>query len=198
MTDGDEDLSDWRRPAGFFILAPIAGAAAALIQALQLRYDPKLAAAHPPHLTLSGSSGLGPITPGTPTEELRRRLAPVTSTTPVLTLPFGAPQRFMQTNVVSLPLDPHGAIRALHDRIARCGLPFGPSRFTFTPHVTLNLYRTLSPEAVRELLATRIREPAIIDRLIVTATDDPEPPRTVLELPFGATVPAWTSTPPEA
>jgi hypothetical protein len=30
-----------------------------------------------------------------------------------------------------------------------------------------------------------VREPAVIDRLIVTATDDPRPPRTVLELPLG-------------
>ena len=186
----DDEFADWRRPAGYFVLAPIAGAAAGLVRALQLRYDPKLAAGHPPHLTLSGSSGLGPIAPGTPPEELHRRLAAVASVTPVLTLPFGPPHRFMQTNVVSLPLDPHGLIRALHDRIARCGLPFGPSRFTFTPHVTLNLYRTLTLEAMRELLAVRVREPAIIDRLIVTATDDPRPPRTVLELPFCATVPA--------
>jgi 2'-5' RNA ligase len=156
------------------------------VHAIQRRYDPKLAAVHPPHLTLTGSSGLGPITPGTPIEELRRRLAPVAAAMSPLTLPFGAPQRFMQTNVVSLPLDPHGPIRALHDRIGRCGLPFGPSRFTFTPHVTLNLYRTLEPEAIRELLAVRMREPAIIDRIVVTATDDPKPPRTVLELPFGA------------
>ena len=170
----DDEFADWRRPAGYFVLAPIAGAAAGLVRALQLRYDPKLAAGHPPHLTLSGSSGLGPIAPGTPPEELHRRLAAVASVTPV----------------VSLPLDPHGLIRALHDRIARCGLPFGPSRFTFTPHVTLNLYRTLTLEAMRELLAVRVREPAIIDRLIVTATDDPRPPRTVLELPFCATVPA--------
>jgi 2'-5' RNA ligase len=186
----DDEFADWRRPAGYFVLAPIAGPAATLVRELQLRYDPKLAANHPPHLTLSGSSGLGPIAAGTPPEELYRRLAAVALATPVLSLPFGPPHRFMQTNVVSLPLDPHGPIRALHDRIARCGLPFGPSRFTFTPHVTLNLYRTHTPDAMRALLAVRVREPAVIDRLIVTATDDPRPPRTVLELAFGATAPA--------
>jgi 2'-5' RNA ligase len=181
----DDELADWRRPPGFFVLAPIGGAAAAIIRELQLRYDPKLAAGHPPHLTLSGSSGAGPIIPGTPPEELQWRLAEVARASVPLSLPFGAPHRFMQTNVVSLPLDPNGPIRALHERIVRCGLPFGPSRFTFTPHVTLNLYRTLTPETMRALLLARVREPAVIDRLIVTATDDPRPPRTVLELALG-------------
>jgi hypothetical protein len=189
----DDEIADWRRPPGYFVLAPIGGPAAAIIKELQLRYDPKLAAGHPPHLTLTGSSGVGPIVPGTPPEEMQWRLAAVAAAMPVLSLPFGVPHRFMQTNVVSLPLDPHGPIRALHERIIRCGLPFGPSRFTFTPHVTLNLYRTLTPDTMRALLSVRVRELAVIDRLVVTATDDPRPPRTVLELPLGGATPTGPS-----
>jgi hypothetical protein len=40
---------------------------------------------------------------------------------------------------------------------------------------------------MRGLLAVRVPEAAVIDRLVVTATDDPRPPRTVLELPLGPT-----------
>jgi hypothetical protein len=75
-----------------------------------------------------------------------------------------------------LPLDPHGPIRALHDRIGRTGLPFARAKFTFTPHATLSFYPTLSAAALRELLALRVREPAVIDRLVVSHTRAPQPP----------------------
>lgn len=185
MNDLDEEYAEWRRPAGIFVLAPIAGPAAAIVHEIQCRYDPKLAAAFPPHLTLAGSSGVGPIRPGTTVAEIERYLAPVAATTPLLELPFGSPQRFMQSDVVSLPLDPHGPLRELHDRIARCGLAFGPVRFTFSPHVTLHLYRRLTRDAARALLATRLTHPAVLDRLVLSATDDPQPPRTILELALG-------------
>lgn len=180
----DDLLEDWRRPPGIFVLAPLDGEAVPLVRAIQETTDPKLAAAYPPHITLAGSSGVGPIRPGTPVEEIKRRLDPIAQRTPPLLLHFGVPHRFMQTTIISLPLDPHGALRALHDAIARCGLPFGLARFTFTPHVTLNLYRTLTPDAVRALLARRVTARAEFRRLVLSATDDPRPPRTVLELPL--------------
>jgi hypothetical protein len=83
-----------------------------------------------------------------------------------------------------LPLHPHGILRELHDRIATSGLPFTRARYTFAPHVTLNLYRTLDLEEQRELLATRINEPVIIDRLEVYHTRQPQPSRKLLELPL--------------
>lgn len=93
----------------------------------------------------------------------------------------------MQTNIVSLPLNAHGPIRELHDRIARSGLRFLPARFTFTPHVTLNFFPELSRDATRDLLRIRIPEPAIIDRLVVSQTDAPHPPRILYELPLHGT-----------
>jgi 2'-5' RNA ligase len=186
---GEDDYEDWQRPAGIFVLAPIGGGAVDAIRDVQRRFDPKLAEAHDPHITLAGSSGVGPIRAGTPVDEMLHRLTPVAAATPALTLVVGNPRRFMQTNIIILPLDPHGPLRMLHDRIARSGLPFGPARFTFTPHVTLNLYRTPDPEMVRELLSVRVKEPVIIDRLLLSATNDPYPPRTLLEIPL-AQVPA--------
>lgn len=91
----------------------------------------------------------------------------------------------MQSEIVVLPLDPHGPLRVLHDRIATSGLPFQPARFTFSPHCTLSLYPTLTRETERELLAIRINEPAIIDRLIVYHTMDPQPSKKLLDLPLG-------------
>ncbi len=161
---------------GTFILAELGGAAGARIRALQERYDPKLARESPPHVTLAGSSGLGVVPPDVPRARVLELLAPVGAATPPLELRFGPPERFPATNIVVLPLDPHGPIRELHDRIGRCGLPFARAKFTFTPHATLSFYPTLTPAALRELLAVRVREPATIDRLVVSYTRSPQPP----------------------
>lgn len=141
---------------------------------------------HAPHLTLAGSSGIGPIDASTTVAAVRAALEPVALATPPLSLPFGRPKRFMQTEIVSLPLDPHGPIRDLHDRIARSGLVFARARFTFTPHVTLSFYPTLTRARERELLSIRVDDLAVFTTLTVSATDDPMPPQPLFELSFGS------------
>jgi 2'-5' RNA ligase len=189
-----------RRPAvpgahGTFLIAELGGEAGARIRALQERFDPKFLRETPPHVTIAGSSGLGVIPPDVPRARVLELLAPVGAETEPLVLPFGAPERFPGTNIVVLPLDPHGPIRALHDRIARSGLPFAAAKFTFTPHATLSFYPTLAPAALRELLAARVREPAVIDRLVVSHTRAPQPPVRWGEVVFAGGAPAPAATP---
>jgi 2'-5' RNA ligase len=172
-------------PNALFVFSRVEGPAAEWIRDVQRRYDPKLAAMHEPHLTLAGSSGVGPIAPSTPVDEVRAAMIRVATETPPLSLRFGPPKRFMQTEIVSLPLDPNGPIRDLHERIARSGLSFARARFTFTPHVTLSFYPTLTRERARELLSLRIDDPAVFTTLTVSVTDDPMPPQPLFELPFG-------------
>ena len=81
-----------------------------------------------------------------------------------------------------LPIAPRGAIRTLHDRIATSGLHFARPRFAFSPHVTLNLYRTLTQERLRTLLMTRMMEPVLLDRLQCYFTSEPNAARLLLEL----------------
>ena len=135
-------------------------------------------------MTLAGSSGVGPIAPTTPVDELRRRLEPIANTTAPMELTFQPAHRFLQTDIIVLPFDPHGPIRALHDRIATSGLYFQLPRFNFSPHVTLTLYRTLTREAVKELMAIRITEPVVLDSIQLYLTNEPNPPRLLLELPL--------------
>ena len=185
--DIPESGPDWRRPQGIFVLAPLGGEAGAQIAELQRRYDPKLAALSAPHVTLVGSSGVGPVVAGTSEAELRAALEPVARATPPLVLRFGVPRRFMQTNIVSLPLDPHGPLRELFERIRASGLRFGPVRFAFTPHATLSYFPTLDRARERQLLAERVSAPAIVDRLELSLTNDPQPPRRLFELPLTGT-----------
>ncbi len=167
---------------GIFVIAEIGGEAGRKIRGINEKYDPRLARYKAPHVTLAGSSGVGPIPGSVSVDELREKLSAVTSSTSPLSLRFGAPLRFMQTEIVVLPLDPHGPLREFHDRIATCGLQFQQARFTFSPHCTLSLYPTMTRDTARELLAMRVTDPAVIDHITVYQTLDPQPSRKLLEL----------------
>jgi 2'-5' RNA ligase len=118
-----------------------------------------------PHVTLAGSSGMGPVPPSVSVHALREALEPVAASTPPMKLPFGPPVRFMQSDVIVLPLDPHGPLRELHERIRQSGLPYAPPRFAFTPHCTLSFYPELTRRRAAELLAFRMEEVAEISTL---------------------------------
>lgn len=155
---------------GIVVLAELDDALGERILEIQRRFDPRLASSLPPHVTITGSSGMGPIAPDTPLSELRARLEEVAAATPPMTLAFSPPMRFMQSQVVVLPLDPHGPIRELHDRLLRSGLRYEQPRFTFTPHVTLNLFRELPEDELRELLRVRVPEPVHIGSIAAYKT----------------------------
>ena len=115
---------------------------------------------------------------------MRERLEPITRDTAPITLSFQPSQRFMQTDIVVLPVDPHGPLRILHDRIITSGLPVTRARYTFSPHSTLSLYQSLDAKSIGELLKTRIPEPFVISAIQLYHTRDPQPSRKLLELPL--------------
>lgn len=173
---------------GIFVLIELTGSVRDTVRRIQERYDPKLAKSSPPHITLVGSSGVGPIPSDTPPEMIRSVLEPIAAATAPMTLTFGAPTRFMQTEIISLPLDPHGPLRALHERIATSGLPFVTARFLFSPHCTLNFYRTLTRETERELLAVRVTEPVEVRAMQVYRTREGKGSRLLFTVPIGGAV----------
>lgn len=183
----------WRPGTGIYVIAPVQASLAAVVGEIQQRFDPKLARQLPPHITLVGSSGMGPIAPSTSVAELRAKLEPIAATTPPLTLALGHPVRFMQTEIIVLPLRPHGPLRELHERIARSGLTYARPRFSFTPHITLSFYRQLSAEERRALLAIRIDEVAEVNRIECSLSNDPQPARLLMSLPLAG---APARTPP--
>jgi 2'-5' RNA ligase len=169
---------------GIFILAELPSEVAERIRAVNERYDPKLSRYKPPHLTITGSSGAGPISPEVSVQEIREKLEPIARDTAPITLSFQPAQRFMQTNIIVLPIDPHGPLRILHDRIISSGLHFMRARYTFSPHSTLSLYQSLDAKSIRELLKTRIPDPFVISAIQIYHTRDPQPSRKLLELPL--------------
>jgi 2'-5' RNA ligase len=173
------------RKSGIFIIATMPGPVGDRIAELQAKYDPRLVRLGRPHVTLAGSSGMGPIAPDTPLAELREKLGPIAGSTTPITLRFGRPTRFMQTEIIVLPLDPHGPLRALHERLKTSGLRAAAPRFFFTPHVTLSLYRELPDQARRELLAQRFDEPVTIESIEAYLTRDTGESKQLLTLPLG-------------
>jgi len=169
---------------GIFITAELTGPVGAQVHDLQRRFDPKLANELPPHITILGSSGAGPISPDTPVSALRASLEPIAALAPPLLLTFQRPLRFLGREIVVLPIDPHGPIRALHERFKMAGLSYAIARYPFTPHCTLNFYPTLTPTSLRALLAVRVDEPFVIDRLRVYHTRAPQPPTHLFDLPL--------------
>jgi len=184
-----------RAKSGIFVFSPIGGDVGARITELQRRYDPRLGAlGQAPHVTLAGSSGMGPIAPDTTRDELVERLGPIAASTAPITLRFGRPTRFMQTQIVVLPLDPHGPLRTLHERIRTAGFRAARPRFYFTPHVTLNLYRELPRELLAALLAERFDEAVTIDSLEVHLTRDTGESRPLASFALTGPAPGATSS----
>ena len=168
---------------GIFILSELEGAASGIVQSIQAQFDPKLAAIPVrPHVTIAGSSGTGPVLSNTTLEELEDALVPIAAETPPLDLEFGPPERYMATTIVVLPLDPHGPIRHLHERIVRSGLKFEPSRFAFTPHCTLSMYPSHEEAVFKRILSQRVEARAIMRKITVYRTYDPSRATKLLEL----------------
>ena len=164
------------------MIAELGGEAGERIREINLKYDPRLARYKAPHITITGSSGVGPLPPSVTEDDMSDKLGPIAASTAPLSLRFQPPVRFMQTEIVVLPLDPHGPLRIFHDQVASSGLPFQQARFTFSPHCTLSLYPTLTREVERELLSIRITEPVVIDRVVMYQTLDPQPSKKLLDL----------------
>jgi 2'-5' RNA ligase len=171
-----------RTKSGIFIIGPITGAVGARIAELQATHDPRILKLGKPHVTIAGSSGTGPIAANTTVAELEKALAPIAATTAPMELRFGRPTRFMQTEIVVLPLDPHGPLRTLHERIKTSDLRAAPPRFFFTPHVTLSLYRELPKDVLAELLRARFDEPFVLDRIECHLTHDTGESKLLLSL----------------
>jgi 2'-5' RNA ligase len=150
---------------GIIVMSALHGDLAERVHEIQQRFDPRMAAELPPHITIAGSSGMGPISPATTDDELRAAIGRVAAETAPFDVRLEPPVKFMQSVVVVMNVDPNGPVRALHERIKSSGLAYEAPRFTFTPHCTLNFYPELSRAQLRELLRFRIEEPVTIDSI---------------------------------
>ena len=171
--------------SGVFATMEITGAAREQVIAVQRWADPRLATEAPPHVTIIGSSGAGPMPADTPAARIKALVEPITKATPPVSVSLERPHRFMQTDILVLPIDPHGPLRTLHERIRTSGLPFEQPRFPFSPHVTLSFYPRLTKEMERRLMAVRVTDDVRLESVKFWVTIEPQAPRLILELDLG-------------
>jgi 2'-5' RNA ligase len=172
---------------GIIVMSELRGPLAARVLELQRRYDPRMAAELPPHITITGSSGMGPILPAATDAEVRAALEHVAAESAPFTVLLQPPLRFMQSDVVVMQIDPNGPIRALHERIKSSGLRYEQPRFTFTPHLTLSFYPELTRERLRELCTFRVDEPLLIDSVQAYRAVDVTRTVKIADVPLAAT-----------
>lgn len=170
---------------GIFVTTELEGALARRVRSVQERFDPRLARELPPHVTLIGSSGAGPIAPDATVASLRAAILSVAAAFEPFDVRFEAPMRFIGREIVVLPIDPHGPIRALHEALRRSGIPAAAVRWPFTPHCTLNFYATLTPDSLRALLAVMEPDPWLLHTLRVYHTREGVAPRLLFDAPLG-------------
>jgi 2'-5' RNA ligase len=173
---------------GIIVMSELRGELADRLRRLQTRYDPRMAAELPPHITITGSSGMGPISPETTDDELRVALEPIAAATMPFLVQLEPPMQFMQSTVVVMTINPNGPIRALHEQIKASGLSYEQPRFTFTPHLTLSFYPEHSRNRLLELLSFRVNEPVLIDSMQAYRATDVTRTSRVLDLRLSGAV----------
>jgi 2'-5' RNA ligase len=172
---------------GIIVMSELRGSIAERLLDIQRQYDPRMVAELPPHITITGSSGMGPISPATTDAELHAALAAVAADIAPFTVRLQPPTQFMQSPVVVMTIESNGPIRALHEAIKSSGLAYEQPRFTFTPHVTLSFYPTLTRDRVRELRRVRIDDPITIESIQAYRATDLTRTKKVLDLPLTGT-----------
>ncbi|GBF07488.1 hypothetical protein DAERI_150006 [Deinococcus aerius] len=125
-------------------------------QVIQLRKSCKDAfrASLPAEITLTGSSGVGPLTLEQSIEDIATALDKVAADTPRFQAQFGPMLRFPETDLFVLTLRDETPFHALHDQLTRSGLQFKPSAFPFKPHCTVSGNPVTAEEAARRLQLT--------------------------------------------
>jgi hypothetical protein len=139
-------------------MAELTGPVAHRLRAIQERYDPRMAAELPPHITLVGSSGMGPIPSTTSLDDLTAALERSRHRRLRSSCVSGqrcASCKAMSSCCRSIPTD-----RSAHSTSGSSRADSHSRRpdFTFTPHCTLSFYPEISRERERELLRVRIDE----------------------------------------
>ena len=144
-----------------------------------------MAAELPPHVTITGSSGIGPISPRRPTKNCATRSRRSPPRRAPFTVRFDPPMRFMQSTVVVMAIDPNGPIRALHERIKSSGLSYEQPRFTFTPHCHAQLLsRAGAASDSVSCFAFASTNPSSIDSIQAYRAVDLTRTQKVLDLPL--------------
>ncbi len=105
----------------------------------------------PVEITLAGSSGVGPIPPGTDLSLIERQLDRALSAVSPFPTRFSAIRNFPNTSIFFLEPVDRSPFDCLHQELRVSGIPFSGISWPYNPHCTLRGGEPLSAEAASAL-----------------------------------------------
>jgi 2'-5' RNA ligase len=95
------------------------------------------AARLPVEITVAGSSGVGPIPPGTDRDKTEEALKPVLAGLKPFPARFQEIRRFPNTNIFYLAPQERQPFDQIHEALKTSGITFAPNHWPYNPHCTL-------------------------------------------------------------
>ena len=160
-------------PFPAFIVLDLPPAIAGDVAALRRQADPNFPPL-PVEITLTGSSGVGPLEREQSRDAVFASLDGLAAQTCVFQTAFCAIARFEGSPI--LYLRPENAIpfRALHESLRKSAIRFAPSPFPYTPHCTIRSHSAGMPDAAEVARITALpvpTQPFLLDTLSLYEID---------------------------
>ena len=155
-----------------YIVAEIPEPVRSQIQALRESLH-TLTARLPVEITLAGSSGVGPILPGTDLSLVEQHLDRALSGIAPFQARFSAIRTFPNTSIFYLEPFDRAPFDRIHQQLRASGIPFSEIKWPYNPHCTLRGGAPLSEAAASELLNRPLPQDDFwIDTISVYQVDD--------------------------
>jgi 2'-5' RNA ligase len=135
-----------------FIVAEIPEPVRSQVQAMRDSLK-TLTAKMPVEITLAGSSGVGPIPPGTDLDLVQRHLDRTLRDVSSFRVRFSAIRTFPNTAIFYLETFDRSPFDQLHQELRVSGIPFSKNPWPYNPHCTLRGGKPLSADEAVELAA---------------------------------------------
>ncbi len=157
-----------------YIVLDIPSPMAEKIQDYRRKFDAERAAL-PVEITVTGSSGVGTISPGQNWNEVFALVDKVAASISPFESEFYKVERFENTNIFYLTFRNPSKYENVHKKLANSGVKFDPSPFPYKPHCTIKLVSVPDDNELLELFFMEIpRSRFVIDTLSIYSFDPKE------------------------
>jgi len=133
-----------------YIVADVPEPVAGMVRALRGRFD-SARAAMPVEATITGSSGLGSVSPGQDLDAIFRVVDSIAAAHAPFDASFKALERFSGADIYYFTFSRPAPFKRLHRAFASSSIKFEPSPFPYKPHCTLKLRKEPCDEELFEL-----------------------------------------------
>ena len=167
--DSNSEVKSYHLPA--YIVLEISSPVREVIQSIRDALA-TAAARLPVEITVAGSSGVGPIQPGTDKNETETALRSALAGAKPFRVRFQEIRRFPNTNIFYLAPEDRQPFDKIHELLKRSGINFGPNPWPYNPHCTLRGGPMSVRTSAEDILKLSFpREEFVIDTLSIYEFD---------------------------